>query len=132
MISFRIATATCAICMATSAFAKPPLKDVEYVREGVIATGIAFEISENCEKISARMLRGLFFLNDLKRHAQGLGYSSSEIDAYVNDSEEKARLVTVARARLADLGATSEDPESYCSVGRTEIAQESQIGRLLR
>ncbi len=112
--------------------AKPALKDVAYVREGIIAAGIAYEISEQCGTVSARLFRGISFLNGLKSHARSLGYTEAEIDAYVNDKEEKNRLEAIARDRLSAMGAVNGQAQSYCTVGRSEIAKGSTIGQLLR
>lgn len=117
---------------AGSAAARPPLKDVAYVRDGIITAGIAYEISQQCDDISARLFRGYNYLNSLKSHARGLGYTSAEIDAYTDDSAEKTRLEAIARSRLADMGAIAGQASTYCAVGRAEIAGETAIGRLLR
>ena len=109
-----------------------PLKDVAYVSEGIIATGIAYEIGRVCPSLTARVLTGVFFLYELQSYAYDLGYSKAEVDGYINDKDEKARLEAVARARLAEMGAILDQPETYCAVGRQEIALESQIGKLLR
>lgn len=117
---------------AGAASANPPLRDVEYVTEGLIAAGMAIEISEKCDSISARLLRGFNLLNDLEKHALGLGYSQAEVDAYVDDRTEKARLEGIARQRLAELGASADNPQSYCAVGQQQIAAGTAVGRLLR
>lgn len=117
---------------ATMALANPPLREVAYVSEGLITAGMAIEIGDKCETISPRLLRGYNFLNSLKRHAENLGYSDAEIDAYVDDGTEKARLEGIARLRLSELGVRSDDPESYCTVGQQQIAAGTAVGRLLR
>jgi len=131
--SILILTATMAlVAFSASLSAKPALKDVAHVREGIITVGIAYEISERCDTIRARTLRGINFLSGLKNHARSLGYSDAEIDAYVDDSAEKNRLEGIARARLSDMGAVTGDAASYCTVGRGQIAANTSIGRLLR
>ncbi|WP_458790200.1 DUF5333 domain-containing protein [Yoonia sp. MH D7] len=130
LMVFAIALGVIGAAGASSA--KPALKDVEYVREGIIATGMAIEISKKCNSISPRYFRGVGYLNTLKDHASRLGYSDSEIDAYTNDKAEEDRLTGVARARLVDLGAVTGNEATYCAVGRAEIAKNSAIGRLLR
>ncbi len=109
-----------------------PLKEVEYVSEGIIATGIAYEIGRVCPSLTARVLAGIFFLYELQSHAYDLGYSKAEVDGYINDKDEKLRLEAIARERLVVMGAVVDQPETYCRVGRQEIALESQIGKLLR
>ena len=120
------------VCVGTSANAKPPLREVEAVREGLIAAGIAWEIGERCDSISARLLRGIFFLQSIEKTAKDLGYSEQEIDAYTSDRAEQDALEEVARARLIAMGAVPGDAASHCAVGRSEIAAETSIGRLLR
>lgn len=135
MMKTSILSVTAAIALVAlsgSVFAKPALKDVSVVREGVITVGIAYEISQKCDSLRARTFRGLSFLNSLQEHARSLGYTKAEIDAYVDDRAEKNHLESIARTRLVEMGAVSGDAASYCAVGRSEVAAGSQIGRLLR
>lgn len=115
---------------ATTATANPA--NVERVTEGLIAAGMAIELGDNCDDVSVRMLRGLNFLQGLKSHLQDLGYSNSEIDAYIDNRSEKARLETIARQRLNSLGVRTDDGSTYCTVARAQIAQGTSVGRLLR
>jgi len=115
-----------------AAMAKPALKDVDHVREGIITTGMALELSDKCSSLRPRKIRGINYLFSLRDHAYKLGYSGAEIDAYINDKVEERRLKQIARDRLATLGAVSQNASSYCAVGRAEIAKRTEIGRLLR
>ena len=117
---------------AWPAQAQTPLKDVAYVRDGIIYVGMAYELSERCDDLSARLFRGISYLNSLRNHARELGYSEAEIDAYVNDDAEKDRLEGIARTALADLGVIEGDEASYCAVGRAQIAANTRVGWLLR
>lgn len=117
---------------AGSASAQSALKDEAEVRDGIIYVGMAYEISQKCDDISARTWRGITFLQSLKRTASDLGYSDAEIDAYVNDRDEKRRLEGVARQMLADLGVVPDEPATYCAVGREQIASNTRVGWLLR
>ena len=117
---------------ATAASAQQSLRNVSYVTEGLIAVGIAFELSEVCPDIDARTLRGLSYLNQLRSHAKGLGFTNDQIDEFRKDDVEKDRLEAIARQRLVNMGATPGDVASHCAVGRAEIAKESTIGYLLR
>lgn len=118
--------------MAGPVTAQQKLSDVGYVTEGLIAVGIAYEISEVCGDIGARTLRGIAYLNQLRSHAKGLGFSNAEIEAYTDNRAEQDRLEKIARARLASMGATPGDEASHCAVGRVEISKQSTIGYLLR
>jgi hypothetical protein len=107
------------------------LKDEREISEGLITIGIAYEISEVCPEIGARRLRGLNALLGLRSRAQAMGYSSAEIEAYIDNDTEKDRLEAIARGRLAKLGAARGDTSAHCAVGRSEIAKNSGIGRFL-
>ncbi|MCC5976258.1 MAG: DUF5333 domain-containing protein [Rubellimicrobium sp.] len=118
--------------IAGTTVANQSLGQVTRVTEGLINTAIAYEVSRVCPSIHPRMVDGLIFLNSLKAHAQSLGFSEAEIDAYTRNRAEKARLEAIARGRLAEMGAVVGEPQTYCEVGRAEMAAGSQIGRLLR
>ena len=121
-----------AILAAMPAVAQTPLKDVAHIRDGIISVGMAYELSEKCGDLSARTIRGINFLYSLKSHAEGLGYTDAQIDAYINDEAEKDRLEAIARQQLADLGVVEGDEATYCAVGRDQIAQGTDVGALLR
>lgn len=112
--------------------AQTALKDVAQVRDGIIYVGMAYEISERCDGLDARLFRGLGYLRSLRSHASSLGYSEAEIEAYINDDAEKDRLEGIARQQLAILGVVPGDEASYCAVGRDQIAANTRVGWLLR
>ncbi len=132
MTRFASVVFASALLAATSVAANTPLKEVREISEGLIAAGMAIEIGDKCGSVNVRTIRGMLFLNSLKNRAEELGYSSAEVDAYVNDRVEKARLEDIARGRLRDLGAVPGDEQSYCAVGRAEIQADTTVGRLLR
>ncbi len=118
--------------IATSAVAKPHLRTVKSINDGLLAVGIADKIRKSCPSISARMFRALSFMNALENKAVAMGYTSAEIKAYVKSPNEKAKMRARGEAYLASKGVVKSDPESYCAQGRIEIANKSQIGALLR
>ncbi len=135
MTQFKIAILTGAVALVAlsgSLAAKPALKDVAHVRDGIITVGIAYEISEECGSLKPRYIRGWNYLEGLKTHARELGYTNAEIDAYIDDSNEKNRLEAIARERMVAMGVIAGDEASFCAVGRAEMQAQSQIGRLLR
>jgi hypothetical protein len=112
--------------------AQHSLRDVGYVTEGLIAVGIAYEISAVCGSISARTFRGLGYLNQLRNHARGLGFTNAQIDEFRKDKTEQNLLEAIARQRLSSMGAAPGNAAAHCAVGRAEIISESTIGYLLR
>jgi len=118
--------------LAGATAANPEIGNVTHITEGLINTAIAYEIDRVCDSIDGRTLEGINFLWSLKQHASELGYSDAEIRAYVDNEEEKDRLEAIARDRLRAMGAVEGQPETYCGVGRAEMAAQSEIGRFLR
>lgn len=116
---------------AQTVTAQQSLRDVGYVTEGLIAVGIALEISEVCPDIGARKIRGLGYLNQLRNHARGLGFTDAQIEDFRKDKTEKDRLKVIGRERLVNMGAPRGDVAAHCAVGRAEIAKETTIGYLL-
>ena len=112
--------------------AQTALKDEPQITDGLIVAGMAYEISERCDSIDVRLFRGLSYLQSLKSNARDLGYSSREIEAYVDDRDEQDRLEEIARERLATLGATHGDEASFCRVGQAQIDADTRVGWLLR
>lgn len=109
----------------------PPLGQVEVITEGLINTAIAYELDRKCDELEGRRLQGIAFLWSLESEARQLGYSRQEIEAFIDDDEEKDRLEGIARERLRGMGAVEGQWDTYCAVGREEIAKASPIGRLL-
>jgi hypothetical protein len=107
------------------------LKDEAEIRNGLLVVGMAYEISEKCGELNARTFRGITTLLNLKSRARQLGYSSDEIDTYVDDKVEKKRLEGIARGQLVQLGVIPGVEETYCAVGREQIATNTGVGRLL-
>ncbi|WP_010141399.1 DUF5333 domain-containing protein [Oceanicola sp. S124] len=112
--------------------ALPPLSEVREIDGPLFSVALAIEISDRCERIAPRNLKGLLLLNDLNSRARSLGYSKDEIDAYVNSSEAKARMRARGETYVKSQGLDPENPVDLCSLGKAEIARNSQIGALLK
>ncbi len=102
------------------------------ITEGLIGVAIAYEIGERCDDISARRFAGINYLLALKREALNLGYSDEEIDAFIDNDAAQDALEAEARQRLRDLGAVSGQWDTYCTVGRSQMAGGTVAGQLLR
>ena len=109
------------------------MKSVREAVEGSIQAGVdVLTLFAFSDENWRRPTREIEFLWSLEQRARALGYSSAEIDAYVDNDAEKDRLEAIARQRLRDMGGVEGNWETYCAVGRTEISRGSQIGQLLR
>lgn len=120
-----------ALAIPQGAAAKPSLREVKPIDDGLFAIGLADQIRKNCPEISARVLPALGALQALQSKARDLGYTQEEIDAHVASDVEKDRL----RARGAQYLASKDlqaDQAGYCALGRAEIDRNSTVGVLLR
>lgn len=108
------------------------LREDAEIEAGVLVIAIGDMIVDNCPVLEARRMPTIGYMMDLANRALDLGYSRAEIVAYVEDDAEKERVRALARRWLAQQGASVEDSESLCRVGRDEISAGSSIGRLLR
>lgn len=123
---------TVCLLVAAPVAAKPALKDVREIDDGLMQIAIADEIRKSCSNISARMIRAMGRLNALERKAKDLGYSKSEIDAYVNSKAEKKRMRAKATSYLKTKGVNANDTKALCRFGKSEISRGTAIGSLLR
>lgn len=118
--------------LAAPALALEPINREPFINDSLIAGRVGDVIRNTCPTISARMIVVYGKLKDLERYARDKGYSEDDFEAFRNDATEKNRMKAQAQAYLRDAGAVEGDVESYCRVGRAEIAKGSLIGELLR
>lgn len=129
VLTFSVAVLAMA---GTSVLAKPPLRDVAEIDDGVMMVAIADEIRKSCDGISARLLTAYSTLNALKNRARDLGYSDDEIEAYVTSKSEKARMREKAEAYLESNGVRANDKPALCRFGELQIQSQTMIGQLLK
>ena len=121
------------VCLLPSqGMAKEGLDQEVEINEGLIAISMADRIRTSCPEISARFIEAFIFLKSLESKALALGYDGSEIKAFINDADEKDRVLGLAHARLTTIGALPDQPATYCTVGLAEIQTGSTIGKLLK
>jgi Family of unknown function (DUF5333) len=130
--SLPISVTLCAVFTAASASDKPSLSNVPEVENIIFAAALAHEVSEKCKTISARKVKALGMAWRLRSRANELGYSDSEIKAYVESDTEKARMRSKGETYLKANGVDYNKPETFCMFGHAEIANSSAVGALLR
>jgi len=131
-VHVRIVLGAVALCLAAAPLRAAALRDHKGVNDGLIVAGIVTAIADNCPSLEVRRLRGFLYLNSLYGLARSAGFSHEEVEEYVEDEEEEARLRVHADAWLAERGVTPGDAESYCAVGRDQIARSGRVGVFLR
>lgn len=107
----------------------PAEKDIN---NGLLVVAVADKIRRECKSISARFFTARAYLTDLKDMAEKRGYSEAEIDAYIENDQEKAKMRAKRNAYFKARGASNLDPASLCTLGQDEIRKQSQIGLLLK
>lgn len=117
---------------AGAAVAKPPLREVPEIADGIFTIVVANEIRRKCDDIDGRLLKGVFQVRRLKHKANKLGYSDHEIRALLDSKAEKARMITRGKKYMAGFGLDYDKPGDLCRLGRLEIQNNSAIGALLR
>ena len=119
-----------------AAFAGPaaalePLSTERHINDSLISARVADRIRKTCPSLDGRVIYAFSQARALKGYARGKGYSEAEIEAFLDNKAERARIYAVAETYLAQKGATEGNAESYCAVGLNEIAARSLIGSLL-
>lgn len=117
---------------AAAATDLPPLAENARVVNEFFAVAVGDEIRQNCPTISARIFYVLGKARELEQYAKSLGYTDEDIRAMRKDPANKARLEAMRDRYLAENGVVAGDAESYCRLGRQEIANGTLIGTLIR
>jgi len=117
---------------AANASALTPLPKETHINYSLMSAKVADRIRKTCPSISARMFVALGKANALKAYAIKKGYQEPEVRAFLKNPTEKARVKAMAADYLKSHGAVAGNAESYCIVGREEIAKKSLIGQMLR
>ena len=131
LTAFALTAATVLSTLAAPALALPPLSQEKYVNDRLIAARVADRVRRECPSINARIVYAWSQARALKRYAEDKGYSASEIDAFLDSKQDKARIYAAAEDYLTRNGARKGDAESFCRIGRNEIASKSVAGSLL-
>ncbi|MGI3210526.1 DUF5333 domain-containing protein [Roseovarius tibetensis] len=102
------------------------------INTGLFNVAVADKIRRQCDEISPRLFTAMSYLQALKSEARKRGYSDAEIDRYIEDPAEKSKMRARRDAYIRASGAEPDEGPSMCTLGRQEIARQSQIGQLLK
>lgn len=127
-----VAALACACLSGTSlAEGKVPLAENAHIRDSLVAGRIADVLRTECSGLHARMILVLQKLDDLKEYAIAEGYTEEEVKAFLKNRDQKNAMKALAADYLAKAGAVKGDEDSYCRVGKEEIAKGTLAGSLL-
>lgn len=131
-LTHLIAAIATTAALASPVAAQSGLANEAAINDKLFVFAMANEMRKACDDISPRMMRAISFRNNLFSEARAKGYTNAEIDAYIDNKAEQAKMKARGNRYLAQFGASLSDKPSLCRVGREEIAKRSQIGVLLR
>ncbi|MBT8409644.1 MAG: DUF5333 domain-containing protein [Alphaproteobacteria bacterium] len=115
-----------------SAEARVPLQDDKTIDDGLTLVAIGNYLRKQCDAVTPRYWKTYTFMRSLQARARDLGYSDDEIEDYLEDDTEKDRVKARARAYLVARGADFDAPDTFCTVGRAEIENDTSVGRFLK
>ena len=108
------------------------IREDTHIHERLLTASKAYLIADTCPSISERRFYLIRQGLKLQGYARDLGYTNKEIAAYVDSKVEQARFRAIAEPWIAERGGVKGDVNSYCAVGRAEIANETKVGAFLR
>lgn len=117
--------------LAAPAMARVPLSQEPYVNDRLMQARVADMLRRGCPEISARMIRAFTEARALKQYALEQGYSDAEIDAFLDSREDRQRIYAMADRYMVENGVVNGQPETFCRLGRDEIARQTVAGSLL-
>lgn len=132
LIAASLALVISLLGTAAPAQALEPLSEEKYINYSLISAAIGALIKDNCSSIGVRGLTALSKALALKRYALNKGYTKKEIDTYTKSKAAKTYVRSQADAYLAAHGVVVGEEETYCALGREEIANKTLVGSLIR
>jgi|GEM_PF-630857 len=136
MTAGKMLAALSAAMMTLGALAGPaaalePLSQERYINDRLIAARIADRVRRECPTIGARLIYAYNQARALERYALDKGYSRQQVNEFLDSKTERKRIYAVAEDYMARNGVRKGDAESYCRLGRQEIANRTVTGSLL-
>lgn len=117
---------------AGNAYADSSLWKFKRISDGLFVVQTAILITENCPRLKQRKVRGLFFLLGLRSYALDQGYTLEQVNDFVGDPKEKAKLNARIDKYLRSIGRDRSKKNDLCSFGERQIETGSQVGHFLR
>lgn len=117
----------------TQAEVNDALRGNSAIYNGLFTAALIKHVTDTCPAIAppGRATRASFFLG-LYNRARGLGYSRSQIQAFVEDKAEQEQMRGLVMAHLRRAGVDPKSETEVCAYARSEISQATALGRQLR
>ena len=116
----------------TQAQVNETLRNTPDIYNALYLAALVNEIARRCDDLRGpgRLARTSYFLG-LYHQGRRLGFSRAQMEAFVEDKGERARMTTLVRNYIEARGARMEDSASICALGRAEMAARTDIGQRL-
>ncbi len=103
------------------------------IYNGLFTAALIYHVARTCPDIRGpnRLTRASYLLS-LYNRARSMGFSRSQIEAFVEDDVEKARMQELVDRHLQRAGVADPYSEAdICAFARTQMAEGTMIGRQL-
>ncbi len=127
----KIFAAIALVALAGPAAAQESLAQERHINDSLVQARVADMLRRGCPSLDARMVRAFNEARKLKRYALDQGYSETEIDAFLDDREQRQRIYREADRYMVANGVVNGQPQTFCRLGQQEIAQKTIAGSLL-
>ena len=132
MTTIRTTLAALALALAAGpALALEPLSQEAHVNDRLVQARVADLVRRGCGSIDARIVRAFTEARKLKRYALDKGYTEDQIEAFLDSKPDRARIYAAADRYMRDNGVENGNEDSFCRLGRNEIARQTVAGSLL-
>ena len=117
----------------TQAQVNDTLRNTPEIYNGLFTAALIKHVVDTCPAVDppGRMSRVRYFLS-LYNRARNLGFSRAQIEAFVEDKQEQARLRGIVEAHLQRAGVNPNNEAEVCAYAQAQIAERSALGRQLR
>ncbi len=119
------------VAQAVAAQTPPPINEEQHINDSLLAAAVGAMILRDCSTIFPRYLVIKGKVDALEEYALGQGYTEEQIEAFLDDKDERKRMRKLANTYLRDHGVVKDDPETFCALGRDEIAKGTLTGEMI-
>ena len=122
-----------AVAAATQAEVNDTLRNTPSIYNGLFTAALIKHVVDTCPEVAppGRLARANHFLS-LYNRARGLGFSRAQIEAFVEDKGEQARMRGLVESYLQRAGVDAHSETEVCAYARAQIAERTALGRQLR
>lgn len=131
MIRTILAALVTLATLVSPAAALTPLPQERHINDSLIQARVADVLRRNCPSLDARMVKAWNEARKLKNYALQQGYSEAQIEAFLDSEEDRQRIYREADRYMVAGGVVNGQPETFCRLGREEIARKTIAGSLL-